>query len=120
MRAEFFRSESPAEVVGQAIWRGSSIEVAAASGVIAEAIGRVLRRTPLVIDDRALRAAGSSGPTVLFPGTLEWFRAAARARASEEGLGVRLVPEARSDTMGFDPAGLYRPFAEQMDRRAQP
>ena len=114
MRAEFSRKDAPEHPVGSASWSGSGVEIDAPEETIKALVRRIFRPVPVVIDDPALRTAGSSGPTVLQPGSLPWFAAAARARSNLEGLDVRLVPEGR-DRMGFDPAGLYRPLAEQVE-----
>jgi hypothetical protein len=76
----------------------------------------VFRPAPVAIDDPSLRAAGTSGPAILFPGTLEWFRAAALIRGQAEGLAVRFVPEGEGK-MGWDPAGAYRTFADSNERK---
>jgi hypothetical protein len=68
------------------------------------------------VEDPSLRPVGASGPVVLSPGSLRWFQAAALERGGVEGVGVRLVPEGGT-AVAFDPAGTYRPFAEQLDRR---
>ena len=81
-----------------------------------DALARVFRPTPVVIDDAAFRQAGTSGPAVVHPGGPLWFQAAARVRGSEEGLGVRFVPEEDS-AMGWDPAGAYRSFSDAVVRR---
>ncbi len=141
MRAEFVRSNAPPEpesespapaqagagsdpgqeappppVVGVATWTGSTvaIEVLEGGDETNAALERVFRRVPVVVDDASLRALGASGPTVLEPGDLRWFMAAAQTRAAGERLAVRLVPSATG--MGWDPAGAYRTFGAAFDR----
>lgn len=112
MLAEFFRSDAPDMTVGQASWAGGEVGIEATANPEDEArIRRIVRPTPVVAGDEP-RAPGTAGPTVLAPGTLRWFTAAARTRAAAEGLSVRFVPTA-GERMGFDPAGLYRRFDEQ-------
>jgi len=113
--AEFFRPDSPDRPVGRASWLGGEIQVRDAEPQDAARIRRILRPTPVVAIDEP-RPPGSSGPTLLAPGSLRWFAASARTRAPGEGLSVRFVPTA-GERMGFDPAGLYRPFDEQADLR---
>jgi hypothetical protein len=79
-------------------------------------VRRIFRPTPVVVDDPAFRSRGTSGPVVLHPGTLLWFRAAAQARSEAEGLKVRFVPQGQ-DVMGWDPAGAYRAFSETIERK---
>ncbi|HZP91201.1 MAG TPA: hypothetical protein VFC04_09430 [Actinomycetota bacterium] len=113
MRAELYRADEPEHVVAVAIWSEGEarLEVrdAGASG-----LERLLRQTPVLADDPALRRQGTHGPTLLHPGDLEWFRAALLSRAGELGLAVRFVPEAAQG--GWDPAGEYRPFRQQVER----
>lgn len=115
MRAEFLRPAQPGRPLGSARWTGSGVEVQAADPGDALAIRRVFRSTAVVVEDPALRSFGASGPAVLQPGSLEWFHAAARTRGLAEGMTVRMVPEGHG--VGFDPAGSYRSFAEQLARR---
>jgi hypothetical protein len=115
VRAEFYREDTPEQVVGRASWSGSGVEVSA-DGETEAILRRIFRPTAVAIDDASFRGAGSAGPSVLPPGSFRWFNAAARVRAKEEGLGVRFVPEGES-TMGFDPAGSYRTFNEQIERK---
>lgn len=115
MRAEFHLLGAP-DVVGWASWTGNGIEIGGSDQQATAAIRRIFRATPAVVDDPSLRPAGSSGPVILPPASLHWFRAVAEARAGAEGLAVRFVPD-RSGVMGWDPAGAYRTFAEAIDRR---
>lgn len=116
MRAEFFRTGDPERVVGTATWDGSRVVAESQDDGVAPALWRVFRPTAVAVDDPALRTAGTAGPVVLPPGTLAWFQAAARVRAPAEGLGVRFVPQSRG-TIGWDPAGAYRPFSDTVERR---
>ena len=79
------------------------------------AIGRIYRGTNVVVDDAALRSFGTSGPEVLAPGSLRWFLAATKARSGAEKLGFRLTPD-QGRRMGWDPAGAYRRFPDQVER----
>ncbi len=114
MRAEFYRPDGPDKVVGRARWNRSRVEVDGGDED-RPALARIFRPSPVVVDDPSLRSFGTSGPTLLQPGSLRWFQEAALSRAHEEGLAVRLVPEGGPGA-GFDPAGSYRPFDEQRER----
>jgi hypothetical protein len=120
--AEFLRageSDEPDRVVGTARWDVSRVRIQADDDdQVAQALWRIFRATAVAVDDPALRTAGTAGPVVLGPGSLQWFLAAARVRAEAEGLRVRFVPEA-STAMGWDPAGAYRPFTETVARIAR-
>ncbi len=117
MRASFYRLDDPGTVVGSAVWRSGEVEVEAGDDAVAQAIGRIFRPTPVVIDDPSMRSYGTSGPVVLPPGSLTWFRAAGEARSGAEGLGVRFVPEVGRG-IGWDPAGAYRTFNDAVERKA--
>ena len=110
------------QTVATVSWDGRTVTVSSDDAGAREKLVRAFRRTPVVVDDAALRRLGTSGPVVLQPGSLEWFRAVARSRATEDsGLAARFVPDAV--VSGFDPAANYRSFGEQMellDERAQP
>lgn len=116
MKAEFFRPAAPAQVVGTALWREAGVESSSEEEAVAVSLARVFRPASVVVDDPSLRSFGASGPVVLQPGTLQWFRAAATTRAEAEGLAVRFVPAA-GGRMGWDPAGAYRTFAATDARR---
>jgi hypothetical protein len=118
MLAEFYRPDAPDQVVGRAAWDGrrALIPEDGAEPQVAEALRRIFRPAPLVIDDPSLRAAGSSGPSSLEPGDLQWFIAAARSRAQAEGLAARFVATGARG-FGWDPAGAYRTFGEAVARR---
>jgi hypothetical protein len=78
-------------------------------------IERAFRPIPVVVDDPSLRYPGTSGPSVLQPGDLEWFRAVAQVRVpAETGLVARSVPGVTVG--GYDPAANYRRFPEQIER----
>lgn len=115
MRAEFYGDEDHKKVVAAATWDRRGVEVAGDSEIQAT-VRRIFRATPVVVDDPAFRSRGTSGPVLLHPGTLLWFRAAAQVRAKAEGLNVRFVPEGQ-DVMGWDPAGAYRAFSETIERK---
>ena len=102
MRAILFRLGAPDDVVGSATWDGREVEVEANDDDVRASIRRIFRPIPVVIDDRSTRPPGATGPTVLQPGDLQWFQAAARTRSTEEGLGVRISTEHPG---GWDPAG---------------
>lgn len=121
MRAEFLRAaegDDPDRVVGTARWDDSRVTIQADHDQVAKALWRIFRLTAVAVDDPALLTAGTAGPVVLGPGSLQWFLAAAKVRAEAEGLRVRFVPDG-STAMGWDPAGAYRPFAETVARLAR-
>jgi hypothetical protein len=115
MRAEFYRPDDPADVVGLARWDGRVARVEAADQDTETAIVRVFRPTPVVVDDPTLRPLGAHGESVVQPGSLDWFRAAAVTRSDEEGLRVRFVPQVRVGG-GWDPASAYRTFRQTVAR----
>jgi hypothetical protein len=115
MRAEFYRPDRPDETVGRAVWSEGRVEIQA-EGDALDALRRVLRSTPVSVDDPSLRSFGTSGPALLHPGTLRWFRAAAETRGPAEGFDVRFVPEG-DGAMGWDPAGAYRTFMAADERK---
>jgi hypothetical protein len=113
VRAELYRPDAPNAVAAVATWdeRQARLDVKDAS---VPGLDRIFRPTPIAIDDPALRHPGTSGPVVLQPGDLEWFRAVLLTRAPELGLAVRFVSGAVVG--GFDPASQYRSFEEQVER----
>jgi hypothetical protein len=115
MRVEFHPPDDPEHVVAEAIWDGSRAVVRAPDEDRRAAVERLFRPTPVVLEDPALRPRGSRGEVVLHPGSLEWFRAAAFARASEAGLAARIVPEVVAPG-GWDPAAAYRTFRETVEQ----
>lgn len=118
MRAGFYRADDPESIVGAARWNGAEVEVEADDESVGEAIRKIFRLTPVLIDDPSMRSNGAAGPVVLSAGSLRWFRAAAEARSASEGLGVRFVPEVER-AMGWDPAGAYRTFNDAIERKAR-
>lgn len=115
MHAELYRPEEPETVVAVATWSGRRATIEP-SGAAIEGLERLLRPTPVVIEDASLRRQGTHGESMLQPGSLDWFRAALTTRAPSIGLAVRFV--AAEITNGWDPAANYRTFAEQADRIA--
>jgi hypothetical protein len=116
LRIEFHRPDAPEEVVGTATWDGRRLEVRAEDPQARSAIERVFRPTPVAVEDRALRRAGTRGEVVLQPGSVEWFEGAAFARAREVGLVARVVRPRLEG--GWDPAANYRRFRDQVRRLA--
>ncbi len=116
MRVEFRRPGEPDVIVASATYSGGRVEVHADEPTLTEALSRVFRATPVVVDDPSYRTLGTRGAVVVQPATLEWFRAAAQTRAGEFGLVARLVPGIREG--GFDPAAQYRTFGEAIERLA--
>ena len=116
MLAEFSREDAPDEVLGRAVWNGSGVHLDADDEQVRTSLARIFRLVPVVIDDPSLRSYGASGPVQLAPGSLQWFRAAAEARSGSEGLLARLVPNAEQ-AMGWEPAGAYRTFNKQIERK---
>jgi len=116
VRAAFYRLDNPDSVVGTALWNGARTDGEADDESVRQAIRRIFRATPVLIDDPSMRSYGTAGPVVLPPGSLNWFRAAAEARSGSEGLGVRFVPELEG-AMGWDPAGAYRTFNDAIERK---
>jgi hypothetical protein len=115
MRVEFHPPDEPEHVVAEALWDGSRAVVRSPDEDRRAAVERLFRLAPVVLEDPALRPRGSRGEVVLHPGSLEWFRAAALARAPEAGLAARIVPEVVAPG-GWDPAAAYRTFRETVDR----
>jgi hypothetical protein len=112
MRAELFRPDAPDDIVAVVAWNDGHPTVDAGSDV--PGIAELLRPTPVSVDDPALRRLGTSGASVLTPGSLAWFRAAVATRAAALGFGVRFVTaEVRG---GWDPASDYRRFETQVAR----
>jgi hypothetical protein len=114
MRVEFYRPDAPDTVVASAVWDGERVAVEGDDDV-RDAVAHALRSTPVVVDDAALRRQGTSGEVLVQPGSLDWFRTAARVRATgETGLSARFVPGVTEG--GYDPAAQYRTFEESMAR----
>ena len=115
MRAAFHREDDPETVVGSARWSPDGVEIDSDDPKVRRAIGRIYRGTNVVVDDPAIRSFGTSGPEMLAPGSLGWFLAATKARSGAEKLGFRLAP-GPGRRMGWDPAGAYRRFGDQVER----
>lgn len=112
MRAELFRTDAPDEVVAVVAWNDGAPEVR--SGAEVAGITGLLRPSAVQVDDSSLRRMGTSGASLLAPGSLEWFRAAMRVRGEALGLTVRFVSDTVED--GWDPASQYRSFSDQAAR----
>lgn len=115
MRVEFHRPDDEERTsLASASWSEGAVTIASQDEDLRDRLAHAFRRTPVVIEDGADRRLGTSGPDVLQPGDLEWFRAAAFERApAESGLVARLVTtEVRG---GFDPAANYRAFDDQIE-----
>jgi hypothetical protein len=114
VRADFFRPEDAEGVVGTATWEAGSVRVESDDSEVRETLARIFRPTPVALDDPAVRDPSTRGPSVVEPGDLDWFRAAASVRGPGEGLRVRFVTETPG---GWDPAGAYRPLEAWVDVR---
>lgn len=117
MRAELYRPDQPDDVVAVVRWDGTAAHLEPAPGAPAN-LDELLRPTPVVDTDPALRRLGTHGETLLQPGTLAWFRSAVRSRGRALGLAVRFVPGVREG--GWDPAAQYRTFEAQVGRLSSP
>jgi hypothetical protein len=115
VRAEFTRREDGSEVVATAVWDGRRVLIDSSDSGARGAVERIFRSTPVVVDDASFRSLGARGESVIQPGSLEWFLAAAFGRAEREGFAVRVVPEVAGQG-GWDPAAAYRTFREDMAR----
>ena len=115
MKVEFYvPDDEQKQTVATAFWDGHSVTVTADDAAVREKLRLAFRRSPIAVDDQALRRLGTSGPVVLQPGSLEWIRAVARHRATEaSGLVARFVADEMLS--GWDPAANYRPFGDQME-----
>jgi hypothetical protein len=105
MKAEFFRPDAPKEILARATWSGRDAVLEAETESLREALGRIFRAAPVTLVDASTRHPGARGETVVEPGDLDWFRAAATVRGEREGLAARFVTETPG---GWDPAGAYR------------
>jgi hypothetical protein len=101
MRAEFVRPDDPGRVVGVAVWDGRRALIETEDAEVRSVLGRVFRPSSVAVDDPSLRPAGTSGETVIEPGDVEWFQAAATVRGEQEGMSVRFVVDRPG---GWDPA----------------
>jgi hypothetical protein len=115
VRVEFVRPNAPEDVVGRAHWDGRRAVVEAVDDDVRAKLTHIFRITPVVSNDASMRMLGASGDSVLQPGSLEWFRAAALTRAEVEGLSARIVPDLEPGE-GWDPAGDYRTFRNEIRR----
>ncbi|MFL5790095.1 MAG: hypothetical protein ACJ76A_01200 [Actinomycetota bacterium] len=116
MNVEYYEPDDEQKLtVATAYWDGREITITSQDAAAREALTYAFRRSPVVVDDPSLRRLGTHGPSTLQPGDLEWFRAVARYRATDEsGLVARFVPG--TIVGGFDPAANYRRFEEQIER----
>jgi hypothetical protein len=116
MNVEFYATNDERKVtVATVSWDGREVGISSQDPAVRDTLTHAFRRSPVVVDDASLRRLGTSGPIAVQPGSLEWFRAVARYRATEEsGLAARFVPGAV--TGGFDPAAGYRTFGEQLEQ----
>lgn len=115
IRAEFFRPRTPETVIGVVEWDGRRAEIQAKNSAVRDVLARIFRPTSVPVDDPSTRPVGASGETLLEPGDLAWFLAAAQVRAKQERLRVRFVA---SMPGGWDPAGSYRPMRGWVEERA--
>lgn len=112
MLAEFYDPDDEQKLaVATADWDGSEVTITAVDPDVRDRLAKAFRRSPVAVPDPATNAPGA---TVLQPGDLAWFRAAATIRArAETGLAARFV--AATVVGGYDPAAGYRPFGEQVE-----
>lgn len=117
MKVEFYdAADEERTKLASVAWIDGVVVVSSDDDELASKLRRSFRRTPVVTDDAAFRRLGTHGEVVLQPGDLEWFRAAAQVRATEEtGLAATVVPEIVG---GYDPAANYRTFDEQIEHLA--
>jgi len=115
VRVEFFRPDSPEDVVGRARWDGKRAVIETGDHELHAKLEHVFRITPVVVNDASTRMLGARGESVFQPSSLEWFRAAALTRAAAEGLSARIVPDLEPGE-GWDPAGDYRTFRNEIRR----
>jgi hypothetical protein len=113
MRAEFFRPDTPDEVLAVVVWEGRSASIEMADDSIRRSLERIFRLSQV--------SRGSDGPTAgtaqaVEPGDLEWFRTVAMVRGEQEDLGVRFVTDTPG---GWDPAGTYRSMDGWVAEREQ-
>jgi hypothetical protein len=116
MKAEFYdAADEEATTMATAVWDGGNVTIVCDDRGLRETLEHAFRPTPIVTDDPSLRRFGTSGESVLQPGSLEWFRAAALYRATvESGFQVRFVTGVTEG--GYDPAANYRRFDDQIER----
>jgi hypothetical protein len=116
MRVEFAAPDDEQKAtLATAEWQDGAVMISSEDEQLRTKLAHAFRRTPVVIDDPSYRRLGTSGPVMLEPGDLAWFRAVSQGRAGvETGLEARFVPGA--SVGGFDPAAGYLPFEEQVER----
>ncbi len=114
MRVEFASPDDEQRAtLATAEWRDGAVTISSEDEQIRKKLARAFRRTPVVTDDPSYRRLGTSGPVVLQPGDLAWFRAVAQTRVpADTGLVPRFVPG--KPVGGFDPAAGYRRFREEV------
>jgi hypothetical protein len=120
MRAELYHPASgegePEEVVAVATWEDGRASIRVLDPSVS-GVDAVVRPTPVVVDDAALRSQGTHGEVLLQPGDRDWFVAAVRTRAEGLGLSVRFISEVGPG--GWDPASQYRRFDQQIEKLAR-
>lgn len=116
MNVEYYQPDDEQKLtVATAFWDGREVTITSEDPALRASLTHAFRRSPVVVDDPSLRRLGTHGPSTLQPGDLEWFRAVARYRATEEtGFDARFVPGAIVG--GYDPAANYRRFEDQIER----
>ncbi|MGZ5213413.1 MAG: hypothetical protein ACXWEJ_09790 [Actinomycetota bacterium] len=115
MKVELHLPDQPDAVVATVSWIDGRAVIDTEDDILRATLQKVLRRTPVVIDDPSYRRMGTAGEVLIQPGDLEWFRAVVQARIpAETGLIGRFVPGVTEG--GFDPAAGYRTFEEQIER----
>jgi hypothetical protein len=113
MRADFHRDDEPDTIVGTARWTGGDVDVEAEDPKVRRALGASTG------DGRAggrplAPILRDVGPRAAVAGSLRWFVACAQARSPAERLAFRLTPDP-SPRMGWDPAGAYQRFPDQVE-----
>src|SRR5207248_7653769 len=95
MTAEPYRPDQREDVRGVARWAGKAARIETDDAEVRSKITRVFRSSPVAVADPSMRPLDTGSEAMVQPGSLDWFRTAAFARAKEADLGVRLVPEVR-------------------------
>ena len=115
MRVEFASPEDEQKAtVATAEWHDGAVTIWSEDEQIRTKLAHAFRRTPVVTDDPSYRRLGTSGPVMLQPGDLPWFRSVARGRAeAETGLTARFLSS--GPVGGVVPAAGSRPFGEQIE-----
>ena len=117
MKAVFFRADQRDTPIASVTWSKDGPSMAEDDDAARGEMEAIFHGSPVVVDDPSLRSFGTSGPVVLQPGTVRWFRAAAVVRGARRGLQVRFVAD-DAEPVGWDPAGAYRPFDAVVDGRS--